>query len=211
LIPDHIEKKYDNGPFKLICDDLGLANMIVKSKDDLTIIGLVDLEWSYIGPAQLFGSTPWWLLQDRLNNWDTSLDKESPEIVARFFKYLKIFKRVLEEEEERMPGNEEKELSNLVKWSEASGTMWLHMLLSCGFNDADNLPFTQLRHHIGTEKWGQCKEEFYGTEGMEAFVKQKLPQLTQYEEDFEKTKAYKADVDDKKITEDEFIATMLNR
>jgi hypothetical protein len=118
--------------------------MIVKSKDDLTIVGMVDLEWSYIGPAQLFGSAPWWLLQDRLNNWDTSLDEESPEIVARFFKYLKIFKRVLEEEEEKMPGNQEKELSNLVKRSEVSGAMWLHMVLSCGFNDADNLPFTQL-------------------------------------------------------------------
>jgi hypothetical protein len=35
------------------------------SEDDLTIVGVVDLEWSYIGPAQLFGSAPWWLLQDR--------------------------------------------------------------------------------------------------------------------------------------------------
>jgi hypothetical protein len=41
-------------------------------------------------------------------------------------------------------------------------------------------------------------------------VKQKLPRLTQYEEDFEKTKAYKADVGNKKMTEDEFIATLLN-
>jgi len=44
------------GLFKLLCDDFGLANMIVRSKDDLTIVGVVDLEWSYTGPAQLFGS-----------------------------------------------------------------------------------------------------------------------------------------------------------
>ena len=51
MIPDYVNKKYDHGPFKLICDDLGLANMIVKSKEDLTIVGIVDLEWSYIGLA----------------------------------------------------------------------------------------------------------------------------------------------------------------
>lgn len=59
LIPDFIRKDYDRGPFKLLCDDFGLANMIVRSKDDLTIVGVVDLEWSYAGPAQLFGSAPW--------------------------------------------------------------------------------------------------------------------------------------------------------
>jgi hypothetical protein len=117
----------------------------------------------------------------------------------------------LEEEEEKTPGNQGKELSDLVKWSEVSGAMWLHMVLSCGFNDADNLPFTQLRHHIGTEKWRQRKEEFYETKWMETFVTQKLPQLTQYEEDFEKTKAHKADVENKKMTEDEFIATLPGR
>lgn len=207
LIPDYVDKKYDHGPFKLICDDLGLANMIVKSKEDLAIVGMVDLEWSYIGPAQLFGSAPWWLLQDRLNNWDTSLDKESPEIIARFFKYLEIFKRVLEEEDEKMPGNQEKELSNPVKRSEVSGVMWLHMVLSCGFNDAHNLPFTQLRHHMGIKEWERRKEEFYKTEGMETFVTQKLPQLTQYEKDFEKTKAHKVDVNNKTMTGEEFIVT----
>jgi hypothetical protein len=51
-----------------------------------------------------------------------------------------------------MPGNQEKELSNLVKQSEVSEAMWLYMVLSCGFNDADNLPFIQLRQHVGPKK-----------------------------------------------------------
>ena len=104
-------------------------------------------------PAQLFGTAPWWLLQDRLTNWDNSLDEESPKIVAGFFEYLEIFKRVLEEEEEKTLGNQEKELSNLVQRSEASGSLRLHILIMCGFNDVDSLPFTQLRHHIGIKKW----------------------------------------------------------
>ncbi|RAH78234.1 hypothetical protein BO86DRAFT_402920 [Aspergillus japonicus CBS 114.51] len=59
LIPDLVNAKYDRYKFKLICDDLGLANLIVRGRDDLAVVGVVDLEWSYIGPAQLFGSAPW--------------------------------------------------------------------------------------------------------------------------------------------------------
>lgn len=59
LIPELTNTTYDCGPFKLICDDFGMANVIVRSKDDLTITGVVDIEWVYAGPAQLFGSAPW--------------------------------------------------------------------------------------------------------------------------------------------------------
>ncbi|PYH69880.1 phosphotransferase family protein [Aspergillus vadensis CBS 113365] len=85
LVPDLIHPRYDHGKFKLICDELGLANLIVRSKDDLTIVGVIYLEWSYIGPAQLFGSAPWWLLQDRPVNsaWDYN-GEEPPEIAASF-------------------------------------------------------------------------------------------------------------------------------
>jgi hypothetical protein len=84
-----VHAKYDSCKFKLICDDLGLANLIVRGKGDLTVVGVVDLEWSYIGPAQLFGSAPWWLLQDRPVNstWDCE-DDEPPMIAARYFKCL---------------------------------------------------------------------------------------------------------------------------
>ena len=78
LIGDLVKMEYDCCKFKLICDDLGLANLIVR--EDLTVVGVVDLEWSYIGPAQLFGSAPWWLLQDRPVNsaWDCESDEELP-------------------------------------------------------------------------------------------------------------------------------------
>ncbi|KAG4440783.1 hypothetical protein IFR05_003711 [Cadophora sp. M221] len=59
LVPGYVNERHDRGPFKLVCDDLGLANLIVKSDDDFTIVEVVDLEWSYIGPAQLFASAPW--------------------------------------------------------------------------------------------------------------------------------------------------------
>ncbi|RSL44440.1 hypothetical protein CEP51_016224, partial [Fusarium floridanum] len=84
LGPKMVNGGYDRGPFKLICDDFGLANLILKSEDDLTVVGVVDLEWSYVGPAQLFASAPWWLLQDRPINleWDCD-DHQPPDVAAR--------------------------------------------------------------------------------------------------------------------------------
>lgn len=153
LIPNFVHKEYNRTKFKVICDDLGLANLMVRSRQDLTIIGVVDLEWAYDGPAQLFGSAPWWLLMDRPTNRAWDCDKGEPtEITARSFRYLDIFKRVLEEEEARMLGHGNKELSNLVRWSEHSGAMWLHMLLSAGFNDPYTFPFTKLIQHVGTDE-----------------------------------------------------------
>ncbi|XHG01534.1 hypothetical protein AWENTII_004912 [Aspergillus wentii] len=211
LIPDLVHTKYDSCKFKLICDDLGLANLIVRGKEDLTVIGVVDLEWSYIGPAQLFGSAPWWLLQDRPVNstWDYNGDDEPPKIAARYFKYLEIFMRILEEEEAKMPEYKDGELSSLVKWSQASGAMWLHMLLSSGFNDHHSFPFTQLHHHLGVAEWARREEEFENTKELEAFAAWKVNELDKYDEVLEKMEEKKALVDSGDITKEEFIANAL--
>ncbi|KAK1142535.1 hypothetical protein N8T08_007509 [Aspergillus melleus] len=207
LIPDLINAKYDRCKFKFICDDLGLANLIVRGKEDLTVVGVIDLEWSYIGPAQLFGSAPWWLLQDRPVNstWDCNGD-EPPMIAARYFKYLDIFISVLEEEEAKLAGHEERDLTNLVKWSQASGAMWLHMLLSSGFNDHRSFPFTQLRQFFGDTEWAKREKELDHAEELEAFVLRKLSELDKYDEALEQMEDNKALMDSGKITREEFIA-----
>ncbi|KAI9807572.1 MAG: hypothetical protein M1825_005512 [Sarcosagium campestre] len=190
LIPELVNAKYDRCKFKLICDDLGLANLIVRGREDLTVVGVVDLEWSYIGPAQMFGSAPWWLLQDRPVNsaWDC-LDNELPNIATRYLK--------------------ERELSTLVKWSQASGAMWLHMLLSSGFNDYYSFPFTQLRKHLGPSAWAKFEKGLDDAEELEAFAKQKVSDLDKYDEALEKTEEDKALVDSGKMTKEEFIANTL--
>ncbi|KAH9224842.1 phosphotransferase enzyme family protein [Leptodontidium sp. 2 PMI_412] len=210
IIPDLVNAQYDHGKFKLICDDLGLANLIVRSKEDLTVVGVVDLEWSYIGPAQLFGSAPWWLLQDRPVNsaWDYK-GGEPPKIAARYFKCLETFIRILEEEEANMPGHEEKELSSLVKWSQASGAMWLHMILSSGFNDHRSFPFTQLRQHVGASKWAEREKEVDNVEEVEAFAAMKVRELDKYDEALERMEEEKALVDSGKIRKEECIANAL--
>lgn len=210
LIPDLVNANYDYGKFKLICDDLGLANLIVRGKEDLTIVGVVDLEWSYIGPAQLFGSAPWWLLQDRPVNsaWDCDGD-ELPKIASRYLKYLDIFIHILEEEEAEMPGYEEKELSSLVKWSQASGAMWLHMLLLSGFNDYCSFPFTKLRQHLGAAEWAKREKEFDQAEELEGFASRKVKELENYDEALEQMEENKALMDSGNMTKEEFIAKAL--
>jgi hypothetical protein len=203
LIPEFVHKEYDRGKFKIICDDLGLANLIVRSRQDLTVIGVVDFEWSYIGPAQLFGSAPWWLLMDRPTNKAWDCDKGEPiRITNRYFRYLNIFKRVLGEEEDRTPGHENKELSNLIHWSEDSGAMWVHMLLSTGFNDPYSFPFTKLLQHVGADEWDRREKEI-SQEEVAAFGTQKALQLEQYNYDLE-TEAHKALVDEGKMRKDDF-------
>ncbi|ESZ95861.1 phosphotransferase enzyme family protein [Sclerotinia borealis F-4128] len=213
ITPDLVNAQYDHCKFKLICDDLGLANLIVRSKEDLTIVGVVDLEWSYIGPAQLFGSAPWWLLQDRPINcdWDCNDDEPTgqPKVAARYFKCLEIFMRVLEEEEARMPGHEDRQLSTLIKWSQASGAMWLHMLLSPGFIDQQSFPFTQLRRHFGATEWAKREKEFENVEEVEAFAALKVRELDEYDEALERMKGKKALVDSGKMTNEEFLDNAL--
>jgi hypothetical protein len=186
LLPNFIHHEYDNTKFKIICDDLGLANLIVRSREDLTIIGVVDLEWSYIGPGQLFTSGLWWLLMDRPTNQQWDSDKEeSIGIGDRYFRYLEIFKRVLEEEESRIVGCKDTELSSLVHWSEQSGAMWLHMLLTSGFNHPLSFPFNKLILHVGTSEWERRKKEVSDPE-VEAFGTQKRLELEQYEKELER-------------------------
>ncbi|PWY87426.1 phosphotransferase enzyme family protein [Aspergillus heteromorphus CBS 117.55] len=207
LAPDLVNPNYDHCKFKLICDDLGLANLIVRSREDLTVVGVVDLEWSYIGPAQLAGSAPWWLLQDRPVNsvWDCKGD-EPPEIAARYFKCLDLFIRILEEEEAKMPGCEDRELSGLVKWSQASGAMWLHMLISSGFNDHRSFPFTQLRQHLGPE-WAKRETEFDNIAELESFAERKVQELGMYDEALEQMEESKALMESGGMTLEEFVAS----
>lgn len=209
LIPSLIHEKYNHKNFKLICDDLGLANLIVKSKEDLTVVGVVDLEWSYTGPAQLLGSAPWWLLQDRPVNssWDCRYDRP-PEITSRYFRYLDIFQCVLEEEEAKMPGCEERELSRLVQWSRDSGAMWLHMLLSTGFNDQMSFPFTELRKCVGEGEWKEREKEFDDEEELEAFAARKVRELDEYDDALEKAEELKDLVDSGEMTKEEFMARL---
>ncbi|KAL6236317.1 hypothetical protein BDW75DRAFT_250229 [Aspergillus navahoensis] len=190
LIPELTNTTYDRGPFKLICDDFSLANVILKSKNDLTITGVVDIEWVYAGPAQMFGSAPWWLLLDRPVNdeWDFE-DDQAPKATDCYFKCLEIFIQ----------------LTNLVKWSRDTGAMWLHMLLSSGFFDNLTFPCMQLRKHKGEQWWDEYMKGQENTEEIEKFVADKQKDLAVNDEVKNKVDHYKFLMDNEKMTTEDFI------
>ncbi|KAJ9480573.1 hypothetical protein VN97_g12982 [Penicillium thymicola] len=114
--------------------------------------------------------------------------------------------RVLEEEESKIQGHKERELSSLVKWSQASGAMWLHMLLSSGFNDEHSFPFTQLRAHLGATEWASRGMEFDNPKELEEFAAQKVKEMDMYEEALEEIEKRKTLVDTGNMTKEMFIA-----
>lgn len=83
--------------------------------------------------------------------------------------------------------------------------MWLHMLLSCGFNDTYSFPFTQLRQHVGIEKWRKS-ENAVDLGEVETFVAQKILHLAEYDAELAKIEADKACVDRGEMERADFLA-----
>ncbi|KGO38200.1 hypothetical protein PEX1_098040 [Penicillium expansum] len=198
MIPEIVKKDYDQGP----------SNMIVRSHDDLTIVGVVDLEWVYAGPAQLFASAPWWLLFDRPtdDNWDV-VNGEPPKVATRYFKHLENFKRILDEEEGKIPESQ-KEFSNLVTWSEESGAMWLHMLVSNGFFGSSTFPCFQLQQNVGVEEWEEQIDEILDQEESIELLAKKPGERELYYKELEKVGECKHWLECEALTKEAFIVSV---
>ncbi|ROT38573.1 hypothetical protein SODALDRAFT_165436 [Sodiomyces alkalinus F11] len=110
-------------------DDLGVAEFVfLRSRQDLTVSGVVDLEWPFIGPAQLSGRPSlWWLLMERLINsawdWMTVNHAQSLTVTSNAYAFPSTFWR----KRPKSRGYEVKELPRLARWSEHSGVIWIHL------------------------------------------------------------------------------------
>ncbi|KAH6716480.1 hypothetical protein BKA61DRAFT_631782 [Leptodontidium sp. MPI-SDFR-AT-0119] len=175
LIPRHVLAKYDKGPFKLIYDDFGPANMIVNNERELKIVGVIDWEWSYAGPCQLFSSPPHWLLLDSPNHWF----QDDIGLATRYEKSLEMFLGILEEEEgvtlKDVPVNER--LSGLMRECKEDGRMWFYCIIRQGFNEPDMLVWERLR--TATPDFDQFVKAV-SEEEITAFIKEKMIALAKY-------------------------------
>lgn len=175
MISHFISLKYDKGPFKLICDDFGPANMIVNNTDDLKIIAVIDWEWSYAGPSQLFWSPPRWLLIQSPNIWSVADGR-----LTRYNNYLEMYLQVLEEEEGKILGDDmpaEERPSTLMSRCKMNGGMWFHHIIWESFNGPNNVPFEQLR--AVTPDFERLVAAVPKAE-IDAFVKMKMQHLAKY-------------------------------
>ncbi|KAI8946441.1 hypothetical protein F4801DRAFT_61795 [Xylaria longipes] len=176
LIARHVLPGRDKGPFKFMCDDFQPANMIVNNKEDLKIIAVIDWEWSYAAPAQVVHSTPSWLLIESPNAWP-SVD----ERLARFNQHLELYTRILEEEEQKVLGNdirEDEKPSALLRECQKQGRQWFHFILLRGFNGPSCVPFVKLREE--TADWDELVSAI-PEDKIEAFVRKKVADLQTYE------------------------------
>lgn len=94
-----------------------------------------------------------------------------------------MFLRILEEEEDKASSYSDRELSSLMRWSQDSGAMWLHMALSWGFGGPELFPFVHLQRHIGREEWDRREAVFADAKEMSAFVERKVRERGDYSED----------------------------
>lgn len=122
----------------------------------------------------------------------------------RYLKAREMFKRVLSEEEDRMAGHEEKEVSQLVRWSEDSGAIWYHMLISDGFFDWFCFPFKQLQRTGMTEIRSRMREIENRPEVRE-FGAKKMRGLEEYDRQKEQVIQYKALMDSGEMAREEFL------
>ncbi|GAM82969.1 hypothetical protein ANO11243_009550 [Dothideomycetidae sp. 11243] len=79
--------------FRLFCDDLPAGNVLVRSATDLTIVGIIDWEWTYAAPYQIAASPPRWLALD----WPKYF--EADDEVDRYARLLDIFLDELQKQE----------------------------------------------------------------------------------------------------------------
>ena len=116
--------EFDKGPFKLWCDDLRPANVLVDEDDNMAAV--IDWEFTYAAPADFTFSPPWWLLLKEPDQWEEGLDDWS----AQYEKRLPTFLRALEArekafvEEGRLDGSEAM-LSSRMRESWETGGFWV--------------------------------------------------------------------------------------
>ncbi|EGX95148.1 Protein kinase-like domain [Cordyceps militaris CM01] len=78
---------HSSGPFRLWCDDLRPSNILLD--EDLQIVAVVDLEFSYAAPVEFSFAPPWWLILEQPEYWPYGLDDWEKIFQRRLPTFLK--------------------------------------------------------------------------------------------------------------------------
>ncbi|KAJ5638676.1 hypothetical protein N7528_001066 [Penicillium herquei] len=109
----------DNGPFKLWCDDLRPANILIDN--ELHITGVIDWEFTYTAPVEFSHAPPWWLLIEKPDYWSNGFDDWT-----RVFDYrLKTFLEAMRRCEDTEIQDGQRRLSDQMQQSWESGDFWV--------------------------------------------------------------------------------------
>lgn len=116
---------FENGPFKLWCDDLRPGNVLLG--EDSKIAAVVDWEFTYAAPVEFSYAPPWWLLIEKPEYWPTEggLEDWRTEFERRLETFLKAMINREDEAIRKCQLNDNQRLSGPMRESWKSGDFWI--------------------------------------------------------------------------------------
>ena len=181
LIPEYCID--DAGPFKVFCDDMQPANMLI-DPNTLRITAVLDFEFTNSMPAQFTCDPPWWLL---LRGPDVWLDRNSmDEFLVRYVPRMEQFLRALERVEEKSAagGDErlEKELrlSTRMRDSWKTGRFWFNYAARTCL-DMDDIYWHTLHDQVDGDGFGLLDEATRAE--LKPLIRMKMEQRKAYEKE----------------------------
>lgn len=165
----------DKGPFKLFCDDMRPANMLV-NPTTLDILAVIDFEFTYTAPPAFSESPPWWLLlagPEELLRRGYSVKEFETLYTPVLEKFVSLLKK---KELFRDPKEKRQLLSDKMCASWKNGMFWFILAARKSW-DVDMLFPVTLECYIPE------KDASHAWPAMPAFVKLKRHQLEEYNVD----------------------------
>lgn len=116
---------FENGPFKLWCDDLRPGNVLLN--EDSKIAAVVDWEFTYAAPIEFSYAPPWWLLIEKPEYWPTEggLEDWCTEFECRLETFLRAMINREDEAIRKGQLNDNQRLSGPMRESWKSGDFWI--------------------------------------------------------------------------------------
>lgn len=186
IIPRFVADEYNRTGFRLICDDFRYGNMIVNNARELKIIAVIDWEWAYAAPYQMFCSAPRWLLIKNPIFWAAPNSSEFHRYNACLEVFLDELKREESERNKVAPqlGLQDR-LSDLMRKSMSDGKFWFHELIYDCFTAADNSAWKAICDiYPNTDELAPILES-----ELDKFVGKKMKQLAAYRAEWGAIKA----------------------
>ncbi|EXL65866.1 hypothetical protein FOPG_17932 [Fusarium oxysporum f. sp. conglutinans race 2 54008] len=167
--------------FRLWCDDLKPANLLLNQKDD--IVAAIDWEFTYVAPTQFSLDPPWWLLLEVPEMWSSGIDDWADAYDVR----LKTWLLAMEDVEGAAASSMPFKLSTYMHESWVSGRFWLDYASrkSWAFDTIfwkylDERFFGPRDRHVPQDKLWTTRIDLLekgGIETMDLFVQRKMDEI----------------------------------
>lgn len=172
----------DAGPFKVFCDDMQPANMLI-DPDTLRITAVFDFEFTNSMPAQFIYDPPWWLLLRGPDMWLEHYGMD--EFLARYVPRMEQFLRAMERVEAKLASTgglvEQRCLSARMRDSWLTGRFWFNYAARTSL-DIDDIYWHAL--HDQTDGDGVDLFDEMTRVDMKRVVRLKMEQRKFYQEEY---------------------------